>query len=85
MTETRSPVLSPVTSLPSADHLAGEFVAEHVAVLAAVGGILGHVQVAAADAAAADLDHDLTRSGRGVGQGFEGQRGVQGLEGYGFH
>ena len=59
--------------------------AEHVTVLAAISGILGHVQVAAANAAAADFDHHLAFSGRRIGNALEGQRLVQRLEGYGFH
>src|SRR5690606_23929339 len=65
--------------------LAGELVAEHVTVPAAVGGVLGHVQVAAADSAAADLDHDLAGVRFRVGKGLERKRTVQLLEGDRLH
>src|SRR5690606_18701143 len=67
------------------DHFACELMPEHVAVLATVCRVFGHVQVAAADAAASDLDHDLIRSRRWIRQALVCERRVQGLEGDGFH
>ena len=68
-----------------ADHFASELVPEHVAVPAAESWILGQVQVAAANPAAAHLDHDLARLGRRIGQGLVRERSVQRLERDRFH
>src|SRR5687768_11661771 len=58
----------PLDLAAEADHFAGELVAEHVAALAAKSSIFAHVKVAAANPAAADLDHDLAPIGRRIGQ-----------------
>src|SRR5690606_33129825 len=77
--------LQPLRLAPERDHFTGEFVAEHVAVFAAVGRVFRHVQIAAADAAAADLDHHLIRAGRGIGHVLEREGLVQRLERYRAH
>src|SRR6185369_2258045 len=53
------------------------FEADHVA--------FGHVEVAAADAAAVDLDHHLALGGHGIRHGFHGQLAIVGMEDGGAH
>ena len=63
-----------------ANHFACELVPQDIPELAAVGRVLGHVQVRPADPAARDLHHDLTCIRRGIGYRLYGQRFVQALE-----
>ena len=62
-------------------HFAGEFMAEHEAGRDAEGrGILGDVQVAAADAAGGDPQHHLIRLRCRFGHGADAERAADGVE-----
>ncbi len=67
------------------DHLAGIFVAQHHACGHAEDRILGDVQVRAADAATTDLDDDVLRSGRGIGESLDLERLANGGQNGGSH
>jgi len=66
-------------------HFAGKFMAEDIARLAAIGSVLRHVQVAAADAATTDLNHHFFLAGFGISDGLDCQRLVQALKRCGSH
>ncbi|MEI9891221.1 MAG: hypothetical protein WDN45_12240 [Caulobacteraceae bacterium] len=72
--------LQPRHALAHRGDLAGELVAEHRARDDLEHRVLGHVQVRAADAAAADLDHHLARPRLGVGQGLDAELLAKALE-----
>src|SRR5690606_671447 len=71
--------------LAERDDLAGEFVAHERAHRDGRARLRRHVQIAAADARAADPDYDFTRAGRRIGPVFDDHGFADSLEDGGFH